>query len=281
MSTVIYFHEVCLDGFACALTAYLKFRDTATYIGIDYDSNIDWDQKDNTIYFIDLVPNTTTEIITKLCDNNAVTIIDHHDDCFSYPHLHALTYIDLNRSACTLAWEFFFPTKPIPKLFEYIEEDDIELNPVYETRAVCFNLTRFAKSFNTWLEIVRLFDNAKQEAAFLRDSYYLYDRNIKLCKDIIDQTKTKIVINDRVGIAMNVNNFAHSDVTLLTYKDYDFSMVYCICSTGRVHVTLRSERINVRSIAKEYHGGGVPDLASFNMSAQKFFQTFTFEELSK
>ena len=125
IDTVIY-HGSCMDGAGAQLAAFLRLRDKRVKYIPGYYHRPPPSLQDKTVIFVDFVyPASHMVKIIEEC--KAICVIDHHvtneTQLRQFPD--AWKIFDSARSAAGLAWEYFHPKVPMPKLLSYIEDRDI------------------------------------------------------------------------------------------------------------------------------------------------------------
>lgn len=122
------------DGFFAGYAAYLAYGEQADYVGLhrgDLGAGVSGgkdlvsaiDGRDVVILDIAVSPAQLQQITKRA---TSLLVIDHHDSsrsaCAQYPEY---SIFDPTHSACILAWQRFHETKPVPRLFEYVEDRDL------------------------------------------------------------------------------------------------------------------------------------------------------------
>ncbi len=127
--TVVY-HSPCNDG-VCALWAANYYKDIAEKIPCKAGvlPNLLPDNKN--ILFVDLCPKFDYLIeISKKAKN--IVVLDHHKtslDAYEYfkdkcpINLHIT--LDMRRSGCQIAWDYFFPNQSQPWFLQYVADRDL------------------------------------------------------------------------------------------------------------------------------------------------------------
>jgi len=114
-----FYHIADLDGWCSAAIIRYKFPQ-CELIGMDYGYEFPWDSiKDNEpVYVVDFSLNPLENMI-KLNKIAYLFWIDHHKTSLEFVEKNKLSSvirnrIDLNKAACELTWEVFFPDKKMP-----------------------------------------------------------------------------------------------------------------------------------------------------------------------
>lgn len=137
MFNICVYHSQCPDGLSSAWVAklsnpFIKFIPCKAggIPDLDLDDDID-DIKDLKIVFVDICP--PYDGFSKIVDNaKFVLVLDHHKttlDMISekYQTLpdHLEIVLDMDRSGCQIAWDYFFPKQPRPWFLDYIADRDL------------------------------------------------------------------------------------------------------------------------------------------------------------
>lgn len=126
MKPFIIYHKSCMDGAGAALAAWLRFGDDATYWYAAYgDAPPDPKMlEERNVFVLDFsYPRDVLAGIALIARD--LTVIDHHKTAQAELAGVPGTIFDMNKSGAVLAWEHFFPSEPLPKLFEYIQDRDL------------------------------------------------------------------------------------------------------------------------------------------------------------
>ncbi len=129
------YHKNCSgnDGQTAAAVLLKKFPHAETlplphgYLPEDIDPILECITPDTDVYILD----TSQGVVETLEKAHSVTIVDHHISekeklDKSAAENNRLTYIfDNDKSGSSLAWSYFFPDKPLPRLIELVEDYDL------------------------------------------------------------------------------------------------------------------------------------------------------------
>lgn len=146
MKPLIIYHDHCADGFGAAFAAWLKFRDEAEYLPMQYGkirTPSDFDLKESVdvrgrdVYVLDFsFPKPVMDALFSQASR--VVWLDHHKSAFEmwcgkyergmrYVHLYESwepTVLAHNKSSALLAWEYFHPGNEVPMLIKHIDDYD-------------------------------------------------------------------------------------------------------------------------------------------------------------
>lgn len=122
----------CIDGLFSAYAAYSCFTDKSDLrlIPAMYDARnapqLQLTQND-VVYLVDLT--YPAFVLESWADMGAeVIVLDHHKSAMQdLSGLSDRIYaeFDMNRSGAVMAWQYFLPLRPVPEIFQYVQDRDI------------------------------------------------------------------------------------------------------------------------------------------------------------
>ena len=269
---VIITHKNCPDGFCAAWVAWLKFKQTAEYIGekpgqtnLDYVDKL----KDKDVYIFDIsFPSVFTTYLKSIV--NKLVIIDHHPDSLYLidKQTSDLIYND-KYSAAYLCWKFFYPKKKVPEFIKLISDNDTGTWKMKNSK----ELTSFIKyNIKTKLNPKHFKKTSKLlTPSFLKlgiqiGTYYAEYENQLITTIVRSATykqwgKYKIMI-----INANIPTLGGKIATKLSEQpDVEIGIVYRKLDNKNTLFTMRSNKkhIDLNKLAKNFGGGGHLGAASF------------------
>ena len=127
----------CMDGFAASWVVDKALDgNVVMYDGI-YGQDPP-DLTDQLIYMVDF--SYKPDVILELAKNNRIVVIDHHKTAraalsdLNDPNVDV--HFDMEHSGAVLAWKYFFPGEPIPRLIKHVEDRDLWKFEMYGTREI-------------------------------------------------------------------------------------------------------------------------------------------------
>ena len=183
----------------------------------------------------------------------------------------AVAIFNLNRSGAGLAWEFFHPGVAAPKLVQYVEDYDLQLNQLASTRAINNAIKATPYGFAAWEQLFWDLQDAAKIQRMIAGGDAI-DRKLK--KDVDELTsnlKRRLVIG---GISVPVCNLPYTMATEagnLMAQGESFAAVYWETGGHRIF-SLRSAKpdgADVAAIAATYGGGGHKHAAGFKVALGK------------
>jgi hypothetical protein len=265
VDTVIY-HGGCTDGFGAAFSAWLylskKFPErTVEYVPLPAGSDRPPDVTDKCVLICDtsFKFNTTTELIKKA---KKLAVLDHHktavDELSKLPDQYKMFRMD--RSGAYLAWAYFFGEKSVPKLIQYIQDNDLWTKKLPDTCEITAFLFTVEFDFHE-------FEKLMDDSAF--DEILPHGKGMVRQNDFYVKTNLNWVAPKFMEIGGKFYFVGHINATTLksemgnrmlnTFKLLDFSVAYSINDfTNGTSFSLRSmdDRADCSRIAKLFGGGG-------------------------
>lgn len=268
MKQFVLYHDDA-DGYASAMSAYLKFGLSARYIPVQYGQDFPLFMNDLTkemeIYILDF--SYKKELLKQV--NSLVgklVVLDHHDT--AEQELSDLYYarFDKTKSGCLLSWEYFHPDEPIPFIIKIVNDRDLWLFNIKESRAFDLGM-RATGSYNKikfWKEV---YDSNCLLLDILEKGLILEeDLNARVSSIVNNPSKYKRITtnwfdgNEYKIVVTNINNDISEIGSAFNNKlDIDFSVTYFITNDGKVILSLRSNNkcnLHLGEISKIKDGGG-------------------------
>lgn len=252
---VVIYHSPCLDGFGGAYAAYKKFGDTATYLPMRRSKLVTDGLAGKDVYFIDFTyPQELTD--TVVAEAKSVTILDHHAGVKEVVESAKTHVFDNDRSGATIAWSYFHPTLPVPRLYTYLEDIDLFRRSLPDGKEVAMYLSTQPFDFAVWEKLVADFeDDAKfKEVVQIGKHYSAYH------DAMVDQFIKDAYLVEFEGhkvLAVNAPNFFATSVgNKLVEQGYPFGLTWHV-DPGRTHISLRGKGdIDLSELARRYGGNG-------------------------
>ena len=264
MNPLIIYHGNCPDGNGAAVVAYKYFGESAEYRPAKYGDSPPTDKEclNRLIYMLDFsFPRTEIIRMDKLTKGK-LKVIDHHQTAQS--DLEGLDYTVFNMNHCGayLAWEFFFPALPIPKMILYIQDKDLWKWNLPMSREISAALHAEGYDFRKWLTLLESWD--AEEPRLIADGRAIIKVVSQFVKDMTN-TAEKIELSGIKTLAVNAS-VLHSEVLAELSKIKPPMSVGWVWDGSRqlYQVSLRSTGdFDVSKIAKTHGGGGHKNAAGF------------------
>jgi len=289
---IMIYHANCADGFGAAWAAWTCWGDTVRYIPSGYGQTAP-DVAGKHVLIGDF--SYKREVLDEMAQTAAsIVILDHHktarDDLAPFvvtdraPSYAAVDHwlrdltelnrppvaalFDMERSGARMVWEFCYPAGPVPLLIRLIEDRDLWLFHLSETKPFALWLRAEPFAFERWQEVHQLLGDAKSRAAIMAEANAMqrfYDQKVS---EMVGTARFHKIAGASVPVVNCPATFS-SDVgnALLTrYPEAQFSACYSDVGESRGY-SLRStdDRADVSEIAKRFGGGGHRNAAGFGV----------------
>jgi len=123
----VLFHANCPDGRAAAFVAYVRLAENARYIPVKHGDPVPSGMEGRAVALLDFsFPQKEMSKLLKQTSGKLV-VLDHHKTAKDVlmKMSAANRVFDMDHSGCVLAWNFFSPLLPVPKILQYIEDRDL------------------------------------------------------------------------------------------------------------------------------------------------------------
>ncbi len=155
----IVYHSPCADGFAAALSAWMKLGysyegQEVKYLPTNYGKPLPFDveilTKEDTIYVVDFCF-TREQILDIEQRVKSIFVLDHHvTHKKNLDGLEHLSKFDMNKSGAMLAWEYFNSSTHIPNLIKNVQDRDIWTHELPSSEYVYCALNTYQMEFEVW-----------------------------------------------------------------------------------------------------------------------------------
>lgn len=268
---IILYHANCNDGSSSALAAWMKLGDEGhQYIAVSHGRPPPGEVVDQDVLLLDFC---YPRDILETMGAKSIHILDHHISAqkdLSQPFAadkNITFHFDMSKSGAVLSWQYFFPQKPLPRLFVLVQDRDIWTNAYPESAWLSFGLEVFSKNFRDWQQLVD--DPHKLEGA-IANGKAIYTFIQQECDKIMASREYDTIGGHQVPV-VNAPSFIASEILhniLAAEPDAPFAAAYCdILDRGVRYYSLRSEdsREDVSVIAKSLGGGGHRNASGFSV----------------
>lgn len=264
---VLYHGPTCNDGFCAAWIAgrfFDEIHETAQYTPVQYDQDPP-DTHGQDVYLLDFsYPRAVCQEIHRHAES--LTIIDHHKTSredlkgLADPVAGLHVTFDMQKSGARLAWEHFNGETPTPWVVDYVEDRDLWLWRLPESRAVnaCLQSADMTFAFWDWLAGRDLKDVTAEGKAILR-----YQGRLVLAAS---SQRREIKLAGHKTLAVNAIGL-QSEICENLLIDPTVAIGACWYVTPERHIvwSLRSrdDGPDVGEVAKLFGGGGHVHSAGF------------------
>lgn len=262
---VVIYHDKCPDGFGGALAAWKKFGDAADYIPAGYGDPVVRGLEGKEVYLVDFSYEKEEYIDEIARVAKRFVILDHHESSRARVERAPEHVYDANRSGASIAWAFFHPDTPLPRLMQYLEDGDLYRYALSETREVYSYLFVLPYEFSAWNTLLADLEDDAKRAKLLEKARAYTEFFEALAKRSIERAKRVRFEGYEVYFAAT-----HPDITMRSYVAHELYMKlppFAIVATANPNgfgVSLRGDSsVDVSKIAAKYGGGGHPGSAGF------------------
>lgn len=265
MPTLTLYHKNCTDGLAAALAVRKHLWDTSQMKGSKFTTAQYGDNPPNVAGLDVIVVDFSypREVLLEMkAQAKSLVVIDHHQT--AQDALAGLDFciFDLSKSGAVLAWEYFHPGKPLPRLMEYVQDRDLwqwKLPFSQEVSAALRSYKPFLNEWERFLDDYSLAGLITEGAAILR--YQKQQIEMALAQGV-----EMVEIG---GYTVPCANSTHlvSELGNEMAQGHPFAALYFDTRDGKRVFSLRStdEGVDVAEVAKLYGGGGHRHAAGFSV----------------
>jgi oligoribonuclease NrnB/cAMP/cGMP phosphodiesterase (DHH superfamily) len=262
---VVIYHKRCPDGFGAAYAAWKKFGDTATYIPAGYGDEVIESLEGKDVYLLDFCYEIPGAIERLVHSTKHFVILDHHQSSKKLVASAPEHVFDENRSGATIAWTYFHPDTPLPRLMQYLEDGDLYRYALPETRDVFSYLVVQPDDFLLWDTLMQTLEDDAARATFLIKAA-AYTEYFELLAKISVEAAKKVQFEGYECYFAT----AMPSITMRSYVGHElYTNLPPLALVVSAHpdgfgVSIRSNgTVDVSEIAMKYGGGGHPGSAGF------------------
>ena len=275
MKSIVVLYHNDGDGFGGAWAAWKKFKNKASYIPVEYNNKNEPPEflKDKEIYLID-VCYSVKQMGKILAENKKVVVLDHHETSRQASKISTEHRFEIKSSAAILAWRYFHPKKKIPKLLSYINDFDLWLFKLKETKQISAVLEIYNNKFEAWEKVAKDLENSRTRKKYLEQGDVILKYQNKLVNFIIRQA-IPVDFEGKKALAVNSNILESEVGNGLIQQGAEVGIIWFIKNSSQLKVSLRSnpKKIDVSKLALRHGGGGHKGAAGFTI---KFKDEFLF-----
>lgn len=261
----VLYHGGCPDGFGGAYAAWKKFGDTAEYIPVKHGRPTPEGLEGRQIYFVDFC--YPHDVMGGIVANAAsVTVLDHHLGNRKVVEQMPAYVFDEKRSGATIAWNYFHPDSPVPTLLKYVEDGDLYLFLLPNSRAILSYTYAQAFHFDVWDSLVTQLEDDGQRAALVERGKIYAEHFAILVEQILHKATLVSFEGYECYLVTAADMFASDVGNRLAELKPPIGIV--VNFHGNVlNVSLRSTpEIDVSGIARKYGGNGHPRASAFRLA---------------
>ena len=262
---VVIYHGECKDGFGGALAAWLKLGDEADYIGVQHSNPPPEDLKGKEVYFIDFVYKEPV-MLEIVAANKKTVALDHHITAKDILPLATEYVFDNEHSGSVIAWKYFHPGQPVPRLLSAIEDNDLWRFSFPDSKEIFMYMHTVEPDFESWKKVMDALEDETRGRSIVEKGAAILDFERKMVEGLIRTGAELVEFEGRKIYAVN-SPVAASDIGNLLSKRHPPMAIIWAERDGRVTVSLRSDgSVDVAHLAQKYGGGGHKAAAGFSLS---------------
>lgn len=295
MTPLIIYHNPCTDGFASAYILKKKLGEAELFPArysqpppLDLINNRD-------TYLVDYtyrdIPEKSVKDLSKVLEAcKSITIIDHHksvqEDLWKLKHNKVREIVfSLDNSGAILTWGFTFPDTKPPVVMKYVEDKDLWVWKLNNSRYINAAIDSYPKTIeawdvltdfpatnnlNEWKKILNYGATAYSDTKLvnlLRDGIAIERFKERLVEEVLENKMVGKIGDYEVEIANT--SVLYSEIAGILAKNKRLGATYFQRADGFLQFSLRSDSngVDVSEIAKKFGGGGHVHSAGFEFPA--------------
>lgn len=262
---VVLYHGKCPDGFAGAYAAWKKFGDGAAYLAVDHGDAPPEGLDGREVYLVDFCYETAEQMERLIKTTKRLVVLDHHESSRAFAESAPEHVYDVNRSGATIAWGYFHPEAPQPRLMTYLEDGDLYRYSLPETRDVFSYLLVLPFEFPLWDELALGLEDETKRADILKTAHAYTEFFEALARSSVERAKKVRFEGYEVYFVAT-----HPNITMKSYVGHElytklppFALIATAHPNG-FGVSIRGDgSVDVAKIAGKFGGGGHQASAGF------------------
>lgn len=262
---VVIYHKRCEDGFGAAYAAWKKFGDAAEYIPAGYGDDPIEGLEGKEVYLLDFSYELPGEMERLAKIAKRFVALDHHQSSRELTKIAPEHVFDENRSGASIAWDFFHPDTPLPRLIQHIEDGDLYRYALPDTRNIFSYLVVQPYDFIHWDSIAKKLDDDAARGELLTKAA-IYTEYFELLAKMSVEAAKKVRFE---GYECYFTTTMPS-MTMRSYVGHElYEKLPPLALVVTAHpdgfgVSIRGDgSVDVSKIATKYGGGGHPGSAGF------------------
>lgn len=268
-STFVIYHANCPDGFAAAFVASLYFGEDrektgpVSFVPASYGDALPEIEDGCDVFILDF--SYPREVLVELSQRCMVRVLDHHKTAQAALEGLAFATFDMTKSGAVLAWEYFFPTEPVPMMLLYVMDRDLWQWKLPNSKEFNAGLWRgLPRDFLSWKTVKKHWPGSKVELVAAGKAIAFSDGLMveNLCRAPVWLRVLNYTV-PAVNCPVLQSEIGHELLQL--YPFAPFAAVWWVLEDGKPTFSLRSREdgVDVSAVAKEFGGGGHKAAAGF------------------
>lgn len=292
---LVIYHAHCADGFAAAWACWMRWRDSCRYVSASYGQSPP-DVAGKHVLMVDF--SYKREALDAIAGVAAsVVILDHHKtaeaelDAFRFRECETgiispediggmlrdlaelrrppvIAIFDMHRSGAHMAWDFCHGVDETPMLIQLVEDRDLWLFKLPETKAFALWLRSEPFDFDRFELLSQELNDARDSHRIMTEAYAM-QRFFDAKVDEIACFGRRRRIGEFEPVVVSCPPMFASEVghaLLDKHLDAPFAATYFDTSTTRMwSLRSRDDRADVSAVAASFGGGGHRNAAGFGV----------------
>lgn len=262
-SIAVLYHNRCHDGFGGAWAAWKKLGSKADYIPVNHQEPYPKGLKGKRVYLIDFCyPRNIIKNLAVIAEH--LVVIDHHISAKAVTETVPDHLYSDKHSGAVLAWKYFHPQKPIPKLLLYIEDNDLWNFKLAFSQEIQAALDNYDYKFNLWDKLARELESSSSRKKYIQEGETI----VKYQKHLIEEIakcaeEVKFCGYRTLAVNSSIRDLRSEIAHHLYIKMPPLAIVWHH-NGKRIDVSLRSNgKVDVSKLAVRFGGGGHRAAAGF------------------
>ena len=272
---LVIYHHPCPDGATAAWVANKAFAGHCVLMPLNYGQDYNpHNLKDRPVYMIDF--SFKREELIRICkDSQYVVILDHHESAErelegieDYLPDGSFVKFDMSKCGAVLTHNYFYPSNPLPKIIEYIQDRDLWNWELPNSQEVSAAIKLYDMNIESWDKLMQtdIEDLVKIGQTSLKTQNVIIGEIINRC------CRTRPFLDWVVPVVNCPAKSLQSDLLHVCAKGQGFAVAWGVVSDGSYELSFRSDAdgLNVSKIAESLGGGGHKHAAGAKITKEKF-----------
>ena len=205
-----------------------------------------------------------------LASNKKVVVLDHHISQRDVVGISTEHVYDIERSGSVIAWGYFFPGEPVPKLLKHIQDIDLWRFKVPHTEELMAALDEYPFDYKLWNKIASELEDKEAVKKYLEAGKTILKYEERVIERLIRHAE-RVDFEGNTAYAVN-SPVLESEVGNWIVKHKKAIGIIWSYKGGMVKVSLRSDgKKDVSELAQRFGGGGHKAAAGFAFDVQLEF----------
>jgi len=283
--TLVLHHSDCNDGLTAAW-AVKKVIPDAEFIPVQHgNSPPDVAGKDIILVDFSYKEDVLNDLIEK---SNSILLLDHHKtalDTIMFMSTHAMVskshfletennqrlirgllfgkmkvLLDMDRSGAGIAWDYFHPDEPRPKIIDHVEDGDLWRFAIPNTKEFVEAVRMMPRTFESIEQVNSFCENQSLYKMFIGQGNVLLENKMQEVEISCKKSQEVYILGHKV-FAADVPFYRSSETANALIRDRPFGVTYYFDGeTKKYHLSFRSDKnglnFNVAELAEKLGGGG-------------------------